>query len=343
MTIPPLELEWGVPPAWFVITLGGDLDAAVTEALDEGARRDPNVMEAYPQLHGMLQRYAADRQGDGAVVVLVRWGQTDDGGLFSAYASVDRLERDAGPVDGEVQERFDQLSEERADDRGAPTVEVFTTPVGRGVWREAVGELPAADGGGRTEIVELAVLHDIWLWVGDGPDVLRIGVTSFQLGLADQLRAELGLIVDALRAQLIYVGHPVAVEADREAVRQDDPGHRPGGRVGGREHDELAAVGGLVVAEAHQPAVVLGGVGVARDHRPLAGGVAVAEADHGLIAGLAVDADQVAAEGVVPLDVVVAHRGAVAPAVGTADQSLVDPRELEGLGRRAAPRARCRW
>ena len=49
-----------------------------------------------------------------------------------------------------------------------------------------------------------------------------------------------------------------------------------------------------------------------------------------LVAGLPVDADQVAPEGVVPPDVVVAHRGAVAPAVGTADQSLVDPRELEG-------------
>ena len=200
MTIAPLELEWGVPPAWFVITLGDDLEAAVTASLDEGARRDPNAMEAYPQLHGMLQGYAADRQADGAVVALVRWGQTEGGGLFSAYASVDRLERDAGPVDDEVQARFDELAEERSDDRGAPAVDVVTTGLGRGVWREVVCELAPTDEGGRKEIVELAVVHDIWLWVGDGPDLLRIGVTSFQLGLADLLRAELELIIDAVRA-----------------------------------------------------------------------------------------------------------------------------------------------
>ena len=158
MTIAPLELEWGVPPAWFVITLGDDLEAAVTESLDEGARRDPNAMEAYPQLRGMLQGYAADRQADGAVVVLVRWGQTEGGGLFSAYASVDRLERDAGPVDDEVQARFDELAEERSDDRGAPAVDVVTTAArsgrveGGGVragarrWRGSHGDRRAGGG-----------------------------------------------------------------------------------------------------------------------------------------------------------------------------------------------------
>lgn len=201
MTIAPLELEWGTPPGWFVVTLDDDLDAAVTASLDEGARRDPDVMEAYPQLRGMLQGYAADRQDDGAVVVLVRWGYTEGGGLLCAYASVDRLERDAGPVDDEVQERFDELAEERSDDRGTPAVDVVTTPLGRGVWREAVCELAPAADGGSTELVELAVVHDVWLWVGHGPDLLRIGVTSFQLGLADQLRAELELIVAAVRAR----------------------------------------------------------------------------------------------------------------------------------------------
>ena len=71
---------------------------------------------------------------------------------------------------------------------------------------------------------------------------------------------------------------------------------------------------------------------MAGDHRPLAGRVAGAEVDDGLTSPVLPSMrTRLAAEGVVAVGVVVAHRGAVAPAVRSADQALVDPGELERL------------
>ena len=50
-----------------------------------------------------------------------------------------------------------------------------------------------------------------------------------------------------------------------------------------------------------------------------------------LVAGLAVDPHELAAEAVVALRLVAPHLGAVAPSVRPADEALVDAGELQGL------------
>jgi|GEM_PF-5513531 hypothetical protein len=201
VSLPPLELSWSLPEHWLFVPLdAGDLEAAVEEALDESAERDPLVMAAYAELRQMLLGYARARAADGSIAVLVRWGATERGDLLSAYVSVDRYERGAGDVGDELEDRLAGLLEERPDDHAAPFVDRISAPLGKGLRRHSVVRVPAADDerAPGPEVERLALHVEIWLRVQGRQDELRFDLTSFQVGHAALLAEELGLVVGSL-------------------------------------------------------------------------------------------------------------------------------------------------
>jgi DNA-binding CsgD family transcriptional regulator len=155
----------------------------------------------------------------------------------------------------------------------------------------------------------------------------KLGITS---------RNQLSRALQQTAVTPLLVGDPVAVEAERNAGRQVDPGDRFAAEVLRGQDDQVGGAAVGVVDEGHDVAVVLGGGRGGGDEDGLAGGGAGGElvrlgraagqvvleqrVGEGLVGDVAGQRD----EGVVDL----ADDGAVAVAVRPGNDPLVDPREL---------------
>jgi hypothetical protein len=192
---PPWQVRLALPPVWYGLSCDPVIDRQqVTAEVDDYIRglAHPEKWHTGDLRAGMIESllsWSSGAAGLGGEVAAMRWDDDETFGMGIATLLVKRLERDGGPVEGELEALRPLLARQLPNDEFAPRVADVMLGVGPGLRMEAVRQPP--DIGGQAQHLRLVV--EYWVPVEDA-DLVQMSFGTTNLALASVMTEEFGFI-----------------------------------------------------------------------------------------------------------------------------------------------------